>query len=1509
MDDEVQVEFDPFRGGEISRKAPSTEPQREILASALLGNTANIAFNEAVSLRISGVLAPDDIENALRTVVDRHDALRMTFTPAGNELCVTDSNSFALERIDLSDHEPAVQEEEVLKHWNAVATTPMDLIDGPLFRAIWLKLGDSSSELVMLAHHVVCDGWSYYVIIDELSKILSGSADDLSADVSSFADFAERQEASLASNQDIDYWLDHFEVVPPPLDLPLDNARPAVRTFAATRFDYQFDSELTETIRKAAGKLKASVVNMTLAGLAVLMHRLCRAEDLAIGLPVARQGTDNLPDLVGHGVQLLPIRLDVSGDDSFSDIVGRAKSAILDAGEHPNFTFGTLVRELKLSGDPSRVPLVPIIFNIDQPMGEINLGDATAKASSIPRVAENFEIFFNVVPTDGALIVEATFNTDLFAVESIENWLGALQSILADVAANSDKKISAIRLSDEIPQEYQALNSTDADHESGAWLESLQEHIDTRPDSIAAVDKYRSIDYREFDSSANRMAQALIAQGIGIGDIVGVYMDRTCDLPLAVTAVHRIGAAYVPLDPHFPESRLAHMLSDSGAKLVIADLDLPPALSEIGLPVLSLPFEAEFSDQLELPAIDGDSLAYIIYTSGSTGNPKGVEVHHDAVTNFLASMAATPGLTANDRLLAVTTLSFDISVLELLLPLCCGSSVYVANRQQAGDVRVLKSILDEQGITVMQATPATWRMLLTDGWRDDEMKVLCGGEALPVGLAGELADRAGELWNMYGPTETTIWSTCRRIEKGASRITIGGPIDNTSIYILDDTGHPLPVSIPGELCIGGLGVAKGYHNRPDLTAEKFIDHPQFGRIYRTGDMARILPGNDIEHLGRMDDQVKVRGFRIELGEIETVIQAHEDIGQAAVHVWEAKEGDSRIVACCVPAENHSIEPIRLRKHLRASLPEYMVPQHFLVIDSIPLTPNGKVDRRNLPTPVVTKSRLDRHSVEPPESPAEVMVASIWNKLIKPDRPAGRHDMFFEIGGHSLLALEALRQIEEKFELRLDPRILFQANLAEIAQQCGEAGDGSDRVADSRPVRLAAGTRLLLSEKQERMYRHCAEHPDTLRFHVTFAFEINGRLDVGLLESSLRTVFERHAILRSSFVQDDDGVFLQVNPAETACILQSHELSDVDDVGSAAMDLMVAQSKKPIDVANGPLVHMHLVRVTDDRHFFLFLPHHLVFDGWSFDIFLRELSRLYANGGTDSSGVLDSISLAYSDFSTWQRQRAAEDMKAATEDFWKSELQSLPAPMEWPGRESAANPIEREYFVVDVETMARLEQVCSKREVKLPDLLLAAFLIVLAQSTGRRDFLIGLATAGRFLPEVASLIGLFYNNLPVRFRMPEGDDLDQLLAYVGERVQASSEFQDVSSSRLAGFSGLTQGSENQLHQVTYSYQEARARDLELGDLVLEQVSVSRPGIENDIDFWVRNTRTGLVVSLDYRGDIADQETMASLCKDYRAALSGIGNNDMQSATWQSTDRLIASTKSRSILGRFRRRGGK
>jgi hypothetical protein len=519
---DAKVDFDPFRGGEIARTAPSTEPQREIITSAMMSPEANTAFNEAVSLTIRGPIEPEAIEVALRVLVERHDALRMTFTRAGDELCVTDENRFALEVRNLEaggDGKDAV-ERQIRAIWRELAATPMDLFDGPLFRAVFVRRGRDDAELILLAHHVICDGWSFYVLLNELAALLSPGGSAMPA-ATSFAAFAEREAAHTASNADIDFWLERFRDLPPHLELPIDRPRPALRSFAAHRTDFTFDAALTSSVKATAGKIKASVVNVALAGFAVLLHRLCDVDDLVIGLPVARQSTDNLHDLVGHGVQLLPIRLGVNADEPFAAVVARAKSAVLDAQEHPDFTFGTLVRELGLSGDGSRVPLISVIFNIDQPMGQLTLGNAQATVRTVPRIAENFEIFLNVMPAADALVVEATYNTDLFDEASLQAWLAALESILADVAADPQKAVSSISLTRELPEPYRQLNDTARRHDGHTWLEGWARRCSSAAGELAACDRSSRLSCGELDARSTELARGRRRPGGGGGALGG----------------------------------------------------------------------------------------------------------------------------------------------------------------------------------------------------------------------------------------------------------------------------------------------------------------------------------------------------------------------------------------------------------------------------------------------------------------------------------------------------------------------------------------------------------------------------------------------------------------------------------------------------------------------------------------------------------------------------------------------------------------------------------------------------------------------------------------------------------------------------------------------------------------------------------------------------------------------------------------------------------------------------
>jgi amino acid adenylation domain-containing protein len=1451
------VAYDPFRSGEIVRTVPSTEPQREIVSSALLGDTANIAFNEGISVRFPYRVDADRLSNALSEIVSRHESLRTTFTRTGDELCVSAAEPFEVRVDDQSALDSNDAEHYVQQFWERAAAAPMNLFEGPLFEATLIRLPGDSAELVIMAHHVVCDGWSFYIILEELAALLSGES--LTTLPDSFADFAERENAEQLSNKDLDYWLAQYADSVPELDLPSDRPRPAERSFAARRTDFVLDAEATASVTSLARECKASIVQVTFAGVAALLHRLTDDEDIAIGLPVARQSTDGLNNLLGHAVQLLPIRLLTSPVDTFRELVTKSRSGILDAQEHPNFTFGTLIRETGYSGDASRVPIVPVIFNIDQAFGELRAEGQVLSVRSVPRLGENFEIFFNVMPTGDELRIEATYNTDLFDEATILDWLAALRHILTSAEQDPDLALGEVWRDAGAAERDTALTGPASDLENATWIASFERHVAEDGRRTAVVDQSAQYSRQELLEEAQAIAGALMDAGVEPGDVVAHCIVRSASLPVVMLGIQLAGAVMLPLDPEFPADRIAFMLADSHASLVVSESNVPEALAETGATILPLKDALAGGSQRVLPELEADSPCYLIYTSGSTGKPKGVLVSHDALLNFLHSMARKPGFDEASRLLAVTTASFDISLLELLLPLYTGGSVYVASREEATDARALKEIIEQQDISVLQATPATWRMLLAAQWQGAPgLKALCGGEAMPADLAQRLLPLVGELWNMYGPTETTIWSSCKRIEPGFELITVGAPIQNTSFVVLDGERNAVPRNVPGELCIGGRGLAIEYLGLDSLTADRFIEVPQHGRLYRTGDRARTLASGEIQFLGRFDDQVKVRGFRIELGDIETVLRQFPAIEAAAAYVWQLSDSDQRIVACCVIATGQQLQAHRLRKFLRKQLPDYMIPQHFLEIDTIPLSPSGKVNRRALPRPAEVQSKIGTHT--PPQNAAEKAIAEIWTTLIKPDRPIGREARFFEIGGHSLLGLEAVYRIEQRLSVRLHPRILFIEDLAGVARQC----DASETVDEAlRPERLAKDVEPLLSFGQLEIAERIRQQPDATTFNLPACFRLTGRLEVDRLRLSLAAVFRRHTALLT-LIDERPGGEPRPEYSGNACL---PELSVVDNFSgdeSDAVAYVAELSRASVDLARGPLAQLALLTSAAQVHYLCFVPHQFAFDGWSFDVFLRDLEAAYLNGGSLPEPGADA--LQYVDYSTWQRNQPVDQ---STASYWREQLPLLDDLPPWRrGDEVTESTVAAAGFTMPLDTVEKLEAELAKSKSKLPDVCLAVFVATLGASAGVKAVSLDLATSGRYLPELFSIVGLFYQDLPVTISADR--DVRVTLKNTESAIGALAQYQNVARARVESELGETL----LRPAVSFSFQQATERPTHFGDLAFAQVDVPRSSIARDLDFWIRRTPVSLVAQLDYRADSIDAAAADLLAASLHESLESI-----------------------------------
>jgi amino acid adenylation domain-containing protein len=778
------------------------------------------------------------------------------------------------------------------------------------------------------------------------------------------------------------------------------------------------------------------------------LRRLTTQTDIVIGIPTAGQSLLDNGNLVGHCVNFLPIRVHLIEGQSAAELLHQVKRTLLDAQDHQSYTYGTLVRNLKLRRDPSRLPLVEVQFNLEKVGANLNFPGLQVEVDPNPKTAVNFDLFVNIVESDHGLVIDCDYNSDLFDRETIARWLTHFETLLKGLAANVHQEVDRLPLlSDaDLRQILHDWNAPHSDYPRDKCVhELIEEQAARNPDAVAVAFEGSSLTYAQLDKRANQLARHLIKIGVEPGSLVGIALDRSLDLLVGLLAIWKAGAAYLPLDAAYPRDRIALVIEETSLATLLTHSKLLPNLPIFDTRPICLDRDWVLIERERetCPAVnlEPSAIAYTIYTSGSTGKPKGVEVTHRNVVNLLWSMRQTPGLHDRDRLLAVTTLSFDIAALELFLPLIAGGQVVVASRETAQDPRLLIHLLNESKPTVMQATPATWRLLLEAGWAGSPgLRMLCGGEALPRKLADQLL-QCGELWNMYGPTETTIWSATSRVEAGEGPVTIGPPIHNTRFYVLDDKHQPAPIGVPGELHIGGDGVAKGYFRNAQLTAERFIPNPASqesgDRLYKTGDLVRYWPDRKLEFLGRLDNQVKIRGFRIELGEIEAVLARNPDVRECVVAAQEDEPGSNRLVAYCVPHESRKCSSEDLRNWVAASLPEYMIPSVFVVMPALPHTPNGKVDRKAL-VRLDALSLPEQNLFVAPRNAAEAKLAAVCAEVLHLDRVCV-HDSLFDLGADSIHLFQIIARVAQVGIALAPQQILRLRTVAALAADASENG--------------------------------------------------------------------------------------------------------------------------------------------------------------------------------------------------------------------------------------------------------------------------------------------------------------------------------------------------------------------------------------------------------------------------------------------------------------------------------------
>jgi amino acid adenylation domain-containing protein len=1027
-------------------------------------------YNMPEPLQLIGDLDIAALELAVEQILQRHEVLRTSFQTIEGEPVQVISTSFliAIPFVDLQHLSGAAQSSRLQELAIEESQQPFDLGVAPLLRVTLVRLGLESHVLLVTMHHIISDGWSMGIFVDELSALYRAICTETPAKLPGlpiqFADFAQWQRQWLTGDvlqKQVDYWKQELATAPPLLELPTDRPRPSMQTFNGDTTSFYLDRELTQRLKLVSQGAGATLFMTLLAAFATLLSRYSRQEDIVIGSPIANRNHSGIESLIGFFVNTLVLHTKLDGDPTFSELLDRVKETTLGAYEHQDLPFEKLVEELQPARSLSYTPLFQVMFVLQNaPLSKLELPDLTISPFKLAQVTARFDLTLQMEETAAGLTGELIYNRDLFDATTIDRMATHLQILLAGIVANPHQQVAKLPLISTAEQQQLLVdwNDTQAEYPQDQCIHQLFEaQVERTPDAIAVQFEDAKLTYRELNDRSNQLAGYLQKLGVKPEVLVGICVERSLEMIVGLLGILKAGGAYVPLDPVYPQDRLSFMLSDSQVAVLLTQEKLLPILPTNNLPTIRL--DADWEDIVEsnsnphhsqLPT--PNSLAYVIYTSGSTGKPKGVLVQHQGLSNLALAQIRVFDVHSDSRVLQFASFSFDASISEVVMSLCAGATLYLGARDALiPGAGLMKLLLDRQ-ISHVTLSPSALAAM-PSGAYPNLRTIIVAGEACPPDLVAQWAiDR--RFINGYGPTESTICATTAICGKSNTAPPIGRPIDNLQVYILDRHLQPVPIGVAGELHIGGVGLARGYLNRPELTAEKFIPNPfnqdYSGRLYKTGDLVRYLPDGNIEFLGRIDQQVKIRGFRIELGEIEAVLSLHPQVREAVV-VVRVEPAGKRLVAYIVP-KSGSILTSELRSFLGDKLAEFMVPSAFVMLESLPLTPNGKIDRQQLAMLEQAHSELDGMIVAP-RTPVEEVLAGIWAEVLGLEQ-VGIHHNFFELGGHSLLATQVISRIHDSLGVDLPLRTLFErqtiADLGEVVVQ-----HLADDTADDEMARLLA----------------------------------------------------------------------------------------------------------------------------------------------------------------------------------------------------------------------------------------------------------------------------------------------------------------------------------------------------------------------------------------------------------------------------------------------------------------------
>ena len=1350
-------------------------------------------------------------------------------------------------------------------------------------------------------HHIVFDGWSMGVLLNEMSQLYSafarGEADPLPPLELQYADYAVWQrkwmEGDVLQGQN-GYWKEALAGAPGLLELPTDHSRPAKQDYAGAFTSLELDEKLVSGLKELSRRQGTTLFMALLGGWAAVLARLSGQQDIVIGTPVANRGRIEIEKLIGFFVNTLAVRVDVSGSPTTGELLGRVKAQAIAAQQHQDIPFEQVVEVVRPERSLSHSPIFQVMFAWQNaPEGALELPGLKAQPLQwAPGVTTKFDLSLSLREAGKRIVGGLEYATSLFEAGTIERYLGYFRTLLEGMVADESRAVDRLPLlgASECHQVIEQWNETAAPYPKEKCVHELfEEQVKRTPDAVAMVFEDRQLTYAELNKKANRLARYLRTLGAGPETRVGICLERSLEMVVGLLGILKAGGAYVPLDAAFPDERKTFMMIDSEVKIVLttAVMELPeiPRVTRINIDQTTILAKGVAGD-LGL-AVDSEAMAYLMYTSGSTGKPKGIMTPHRAIGRLVLNCGYAD-FNESDRVAFAANPAFDAATMEVWAPLLNGGRIVVVDREAFLDPKRFAQLLERHGVTALFLTTAIFNQyaLAIPEALARLRYVFCGGEKNDPSSFARVLEQSGpqHLVHCYGPTETTTFAITHEVTEvpeGTKSIPLGRPISNTQIYILDGNLQPTPIGVTGEIFIGGAGVAHGYLNRLGLTAESFFGDPftkeAGARMYKTGDLARWLADGTIEFLGRNDFQVKIRGFRVELEEIEARLAECGGVGEAVVVAREDMAGDKWLVAyyTCEEANGEVIGAEELREYLGSKLPQYMAPAAYVRLERLPLTPNGKVDRKALPAPEGDAYVARRY--EAPRTPTEEALAQIWAEALSVDQ-VGRHDNFFELGGHSLLGMRFISRLRQTLSVEVTISELFAypvlGDFARVVERAAQATLPAITLTER-------GAPLPLSFAQQRLWFLAQMEGVSRAYHISWGVRLEGELDHSALRRTLDRIVARHEALRNTFVLVGDEAAQSIAAIEESRFqLVEHDLRERGERGEELDDLIAEEALAEFDLQTGPLIRGRLIRLSEDEHTLLITMHHIVSDGWSMGVLLNELSQLYSAFARGEADPLPPLELQYADYAVWQRKWMEGAVLQGQIGYWKEALAGAPGLLELPTDHS--RPAKQDYtgaftsLELDEKLVSGLKELSRRQGTTLFMALLGGWAAALARLSGQQDIVIGTPVANRGRIEIEKLIGFFVNTLAVRVDVSGSPTTGELLGRVKAQAIAAQQHQDIPFEQVVEVVRPERSlSHSPIFQVMFAWQNAPEGALELPGLKAQPLQWA-PGVTTkfDLSLFLREAGNRIVGGLEYATSLFEAGTIERYLEYFRRLLEGM-----------------------------------